>query len=187
MKIIIFSLGKIFIFISRIFNYFIKSTYKYKFERCGKNVYIGKHCIFTESNIVVGNDIYIGPYCIFQSTNSKIIINNHVMFGPGVNIHGGNHIINKIGSYMKSVEKKADFIDKDVVIEDDVWVGANAIILSGVTIGEGSVIGAGSIITKDVPPFTIIVGNPVRKSFPRWTEEQIKKHRKIINEKKNDR
>ena len=51
---------------------------------------------------------------------------------------------------------------KPVTIEDHVWIGARAIILSGVTIGEGAVIGAGAVVTKDIPPYSIAVGNPAR-------------------------
>jgi acetyltransferase-like isoleucine patch superfamily enzyme len=51
---------------------------------------------------------------------------------------------------------------KPVVVEDHVWIGARAIILPGVTLGEGCVIGAGAVVTKDVPPYTIAVGNPAR-------------------------
>jgi acetyltransferase-like isoleucine patch superfamily enzyme len=49
-----------------------------------------------------------------------------------------------------------------IAIEDDVWIGANAVILPGVTIGRGAVIGAGSVVTKDVAPYTICAGNPAR-------------------------
>jgi acetyltransferase-like isoleucine patch superfamily enzyme len=53
-------------------------------------------------------------------------------------------------------------ISKEVVIEDDVWLGYNVIVLPGVTIGKGSVIGAGSVVSKDIPPYSIAIGNPAR-------------------------
>lgn len=71
--------------------------------------------------------------------------------------------------------------DADITICDDVWIGQGAIILKGVTIGEGSVIGAGSVVTKDVPPYTIHVGVHAPGEYPRFTEEEIKKHREILN------
>ena len=67
----------------------------------------------------------------------------------------------------------------NIKIRNDVWIGATSTIMSGVTIGDGAVIGAGSTITKDVPPFAIVVGNPGRVVKYRFTEEQIENLLKI--------
>lgn len=61
----------------------------------------------------------------------------------------------------------------DVVIENDVWIGANATIMSGVTVGSGAVIGACSVVTKDVPPYCIVAGNPARVVKKRFADDQI--------------
>jgi len=110
------------------------------------------------------------------------------MFGPNVSIHGGDHRKDLIGVYMKdiSTNDKLPENDRDVVIGDDVWIGSNAIILKGVNIGEGSIIGAGSIVTKSIPPYTIIVGNKLQRSFPRWSKDQIEKHKLILNAKRKE-
>ena len=63
----------------------------------------------------------------------------------------------------------------DIIIENDVWIGAKATIMSGVTIHNGAVIGANSVITKDIPPYAIVVGNPGKIVKYRFTEEQIEK------------
>lgn len=63
----------------------------------------------------------------------------------------------------------------DIVIENDVWIGAKSIIMSGVTIHNGAVIGAGSVVTKDVEPYFIVVGNSARMTRKRFTDEQIEK------------
>lgn len=67
----------------------------------------------------------------------------------------------------------------DVVIGNDVWIGANALILSGVHIGDGAVIGACSVVTKDVEPYTIVAGNPAKMIRKRFDEETINKLLKI--------
>ena len=63
----------------------------------------------------------------------------------------------------------------NIIIQNDVWIGAKSTIMSGVKISNGSVVGAGSVVTKDVPPFAIVVGNPAKVVKYRFTEEQIEK------------
>ena len=70
--------------------------------------------------------------------------------------------------------------DQDVVIEEDVWCGANVTILKGVTIGRGSIIAAGAVVTKDVPPYSIAGGVPAKVIKTRWTQQQIAEHEKAL-------
>lgn len=102
------------------------------------------------------------------------------MFGPNVMIATGNHRIDVIGKYMIDVKEKREKDDEDVIIENDVWIGMNAMILKGVHIGEGSVIGAGAIVTKDIPPYSIVTSAGGTRIRPRFTEEDILRHKKII-------
>ncbi len=81
---------------------------------------------------------------------------------------------------MIDIKDKLPENDLDVVIEEDVWVGANVIILKGVTIGRGSVIAAGSIVTKNVEPYSIYAGVPARKIKERFSEEEISEHEKLM-------
>jgi virginiamycin A acetyltransferase len=63
----------------------------------------------------------------------------------------------------------------DIIIENDVWIGANSTIMSGIKIGNGAIVAAGSTVTKDVPPYAIVAGNPAKVVKYRFTEEQIEK------------
>lgn len=154
-----------------------------QFKHCGTDVYIGRNGIFTYRNISIGNDVFIGSNACLQSEHGEIIIGNHVMFGPNVHIHGGNHKHDQVGKYMKDVNDKKPGEDGVVRIGDDVWLGAGAIILKGVTIGEGSIIGAGSVITKNIAPYTIVVGALPRKEFNRFDDETLTVHQSILAEK----
>lgn len=162
-------------------DYCIRKYEKSLLNSCGKKVYIGKNCIMTYRNISIGNDVYIGANACLQSEHGKIEIGNKVMFGPGVHIHGGNHKFDVVGMYMKDIEKTED--DGVVKIDDDVWIGANAIILCGVHIGRGSIVGAGSIVTKDVPPYSIYTGAPACKIRKRFSDEDIVKHEKALTQR----
>lgn len=140
------------------------------FKRHGKNVKISRNSYFSYKNILLGDDVYIGPNAMFLSLIAEIIIGNKVMFGPNVTIITGDHRYDKQDVYMYDIsnDEKKEENDQDVIIEDDVWVGAGVIILKGVKIGKGSVIGAGSIVTKDIPPYTVFVGSPPVKSWLRF-------------------
>ena len=73
--------------------------------------------------------------------------------------------------------------DKDVIIDEDVWIGCNVTILKGVHIGRGSIVAAGSIVTRSVPVYSIVGGNPARVIKARWTIDDILEHEKLLYEK----
>jgi len=113
------------------------------------------------SCISIGDYVTIRPQSMLfagQKRNIEyLLIEDNVLIGSGVHIYCGNHIFEGNDKI-----KNLGHIFKKITIEKDSWIGANCIILSGITIGEGSVIGAGSIVTKNVPPFTIAYGNPIK-------------------------
>lgn len=134
-------------------------------------------------NISAGDDVFIGERAIFHASESGIRIGSKVMFGPSVTILGGDHRFDVIGEYMFDVKEKRPENDLEVVIEDDVWVGARVVILKGVRIGKGSVIGAGSVVTRSVPPYSIYTGSPAPRIRERWNSEQIAAHQALLDGK----
>lgn len=132
-----------------------------KFKKVGKGVKLCEGGVFTYKTISIGSDVFIGRNCCFQSEHGAITIGDHVMFGPGVNIHGGNHDISA-GDLPMTRRHKSGYMDGEVRIGNDVWIAANAIILPRVAIGDGAVVGAGAVVTKDVPPMAIVGGVPAR-------------------------
>ena len=153
---------------------------------CGENVKLANGCDLTYSHLHIGNNVYLGPFTFVISPVAHVYIGNSVMFGPNVTIISGNHRTDVIGEYMINVKENKTDSHKDIKIEDDVWIGANVIILKGVTIGRGSVIGAGSIITKDIEPYSIFVGVGKGKCSKRLEEEMIIEHEKIISSKNQE-
>ena len=135
---------------------------------------------YTFENIFVGDGVSLGYCPVLMAAKSKIRIGSHVMFGPEVVIVAGNHNTSEIGQVMSDVKNKRPEDDQDVVIDDDVWVGARAVILQGVNVGRGSIIGAGSIVNKSVPPYAIVAGNPARIIKFRWDVKTILEHEKGI-------
>lgn len=111
-----------------------------------KNVHLGSH-VYANFNLVLVDDTHI-------------YIGDHVMIGPNVVICTGTHPISP-----KLRLKQAQY-NLPVKIGNNVWIGANSVILPGVTIGDNTIIGAGSIVTKDIPENVIAVGNPCKVSRP---------------------
>ncbi|WP_345992284.1 acyltransferase [Chryseobacterium sp. Chry.R1] len=109
-------------------------------------------------NIKIESYVYIGPNS-FLSSYGKIHIKRGTIIGPNIIIHTANHnYINDI----KSIPYDKELIVKDVTIEENVWIGDSVIILPGINIGEGSIIAAGSVVTKNIPKFSIVGGNPAK-------------------------
>jgi acetyltransferase-like isoleucine patch superfamily enzyme len=104
-------------------------------------------------DITVGRNVFVNQNCTFYDLGGLDIADD-VMIGPNVSIITTGHPIEP--SQRRSV------VAKPIVIERNVWVAAGAIIIGGVTVGENSVVAAGSVVTKDVPPNTLVGGNPAR-------------------------
>ena len=157
---------------------FLSFFYKKCLASCGKNVTIKPSSSQFRGleNMFFGDDVNIPVGSTFFSTKAKLKIGNKVIFGPCPTIITGNHRIDLIGKYIFDVDGKLPENDEDVVIEDDVWVGANVTILKGVTIGRGAVIGACSLVCKDVMPYSIIGGIPAKALKWRFTIDQIINH-----------
>ena len=173
--------------IKKIFSHLINSLRIKKFRKHGKNIRIGGNPNIFYSNVECGNDIYIGPNAMFLCHLATIRIGDHVIFGPNVTIATGNHRTDYVGKWIDQVggSDKLPENDQPVTFVGDNWIGANATILKGVTINKGAIIGAGSVVTKDVPAYSIVVGNPARVVKMRFTEEQIKEHERLLQEKSN--
>lgn len=132
-------------------------------------------------NIIAGEPISIGPNCIIYTTRAKLIIKSHFVSGPNLTIITGDHhyVVGKFLDDIKDSDKIPEN-DQDVVIEEDVWCGANVVILKGVTIGRGSIVAAGSVVTKSCPPYSVIGGVPAKVIKRKFTEAQIIEHERIL-------
>lgn len=149
-----------------------------KFKNIGHNVHFGSKGVFVRpEEIYFGDNIYIGPN--FHISARQLFIGNNVMVGPNLVIECDNHIYKKVGKTM--YELRDNRIISAVKIENDVWIGANVIILPGSIVMEGSIIGAGSIITKQLPPYSVCVGSPCKAIKTRFDKDSLREHLAQIN------
>ena len=125
------------------------------------NVKVGYATTFSKHNLIHG-DVQIGRYC---------------QFGPyaaiNTNSHPTEYLTTYINKRLLTGAMYAHKTSKKVVIGNDVWIGKNAIILGGVTIGNGAIVAAGSVVTKDVDPYHIAAGVPARQIKKRFSDEII--------------
>lgn len=136
-------------------------------------------------NFIFGKQVNIGQNSTLYSTRAKLIIKGHFISGPGLTIITGDHHY-IVGRYLDDVtdNEKLPENDKDVIIEEDVWCGANVTILKGVRIGRGAIIAAGSVVTKDIPPYSICGGIPAKVIKQKFSPEEILIHEQLLNKVK---
>lgn len=130
---------------------------KKKLKLKDKNIGIFSDIIISNiSMIKFGDFIYIGEKAKIYG-KGNLFIGDHVIIGPNISVYTSVH--NYDSDYLPY-----GFQDKiaDVYIGESVWIGADVSLLPGVKIGEGAVVGLGSIVTKDVPPFSVVAGNPAK-------------------------
>jgi len=155
--------------------YYLRSFYRFK--GFGKNILLSKRGKFIRPNeIIFGNNIFIN--CSFHISARNLKFGSNIMIGPNLVIECDNHVFHHIGSTM--FENRSERNIGSVSIEDDVWIGANVVILPNVVVSEGCIIGAGSVITKSLPPYTICVGIPCRPLKKRFSLENMKIHLESI-------
>lgn len=152
---------------------------KFQFGFCGKNVIIHNPILIVNpQNVFLHDNTNIYGNATILTVNAKFTMKKNSGSAQGLTIVTGNHT-SDVGVWFKELRNIKDE-EKDVVIEEDVWVGANVTILAGVKIGRGSIIGASSVCRKNIPPYAIIVGNPAKVVGYRFTVEQVIEHEKIL-------
>lgn len=142
----------------------------------GRNFRVGRGAIIgAPHGLDIGHNVSVGPRSVIQVDGS---IGDFALIGMHVQIVGReDHAISEVGVPMalSTWAGSRDATPRDsVLIGRDVWIGASCVVLSGVSIGEGSVIGAGAVVTRDIPPFSIAVGNPARVIGSRFENDETR-------------
>ena len=123
---------------------------------CGSSFYLHTGAVMLyPNNIIIGDNVTINRFSVITAKD-KVIIGNNVLIGSHVIINSGNHVFSNVDI---PINQQGHSI-APIIIEDDVWIGSNACVLAGVTIGKGSVIGAGAVVTKNVEPYSVMGGVP---------------------------
>lgn len=145
-------------------------------KRLGKNVRFWRGVtVLHPENLSIGDDVLFNVGCHVQAS-SPVVVGNHSHFAPYCVLYGPLEVGDKCAVAAHTVfasightydQPDVPFVDlparkATIVLEDNVWIGANATILAGVRIGTGSIVGAGAVVTHDVEPYTVVGGVPAR-------------------------
>lgn len=159
-------------------------------HRCIKSVgpglHIGKGCRFWAARgISIGRQCYIGKEVVIE-TNASIgdyaLIASRVAF-VGRHDHGTDAlgVPMRFGPWVGAATAPESVQAESVVVEDDVWIGFGAIVLSGVRLGRGAVVAAGAVVVRDVQPYTIVAGSPARPVATRYAEPGLRaRHERMV-------
>jgi len=135
---------------------------------------------YLASGSTISRDLVLGPYSYIgpgASICKGVRAGKYVMFGPNVTIVGKDHNFDRVGTPIIFSGRP---IAKPTIIEDDVWVGACAVIVGGVVIGRGAIIAAGALVTKDVAPYSIVGGVPAKLIKYRMSEIERDVHDEML-------
>ena len=149
------------------------NTFSYTYSnngKIGKGIRVnGKLFVSSKNKLIIGNNVHIGDNCFFYS-NGGLTIGDNTHFSRNITIYTSNHNYNGTALPYDNTD-----VLKPVFIGKNVWIGMNVNIAPGVNIGDGAIIGIGSTVTKDVPEYTIVGGNPATK-----IKERDKEHYKTL-------
>jgi acetyltransferase-like isoleucine patch superfamily enzyme len=160
-----------------ILHYLKSYLFRYKWRKTNRHNGTQAINIFDRGKVTVGKKTY-GELCImtFSNTRSQLIIGNYCSIAGGVFfLLDSGHPIYSVSTYpfkVKCFGYEAEAICKgNIIVEDDVWIGTNSIINSGIKIGRGAIVAAGSVVVKNVEPYAIVGGNPAKFIKYRFDEK----------------
>lgn len=153
---------------------------------CGANVEFKNPVPTCAAKIYLYDNVHIYDKATFiLSGNGKFIMKKNSGAAQGLTVITGTHGF-KLGEWsMKYVQSRELDVEKDILVEEDVRIGANVTLLSGVTLGRGSIIGAGSVISRSIPPYAIVQGNPAEIVSYKFRPKEIIEHERQLYSKED--
>lgn len=146
----------------------------------GKNVDVQYPMYFTNpANVFLYDDTNIFSGATILTHTGKFIMKKHSGAAQGLTVVTGNHYT-KVGGWFKDYMRMGCDDEKDVVVEEDVWIGTNVTLLAGTHLGRGCVVGGGAVVRGKVPPYAVVIGNPAKIVGFKFTPEEVLQHEKVL-------
>lgn len=153
-----------------------------KFGYCADTVIITPPVFMGKlRNIFLYENTQIAANSFISATNAKFTIKANCCIAEHLTVHTGNHA-NVVGFFCTQITEanKPKGYDEDVLVENDVWIGCNVTLLSGVTVGRGAVIAAGAVVHRDIPPYAIAGGIPAKVIKFKFSIDEILRHESAL-------
>lgn len=152
-----------------------------KLGHCGKGAKLGEPSLLSDySKVLLYDNAQIDGGLKLISWTGRFIVKENSCSAIGLTVITGNHG-REIGKlFISTASKHSEDIEKDVVVEEDVWLGANVTLLSGVIVGRGATVGAGAVVRSNVPPYSIVTGNPAKVVGFCFKPEEVIEHEKAL-------
>lgn len=164
-----------------IYNCYVKSLDRSKFGKIDDTVHLAPPLTLSNpENVFLYGHNALRDAKIF-STNAKFIMKPYAGAAEGLRVSTGNHamIVGRFYRTIKENEKPAG-LDKDVVVEEDAWIGRNVTLLPGVIVGRGAIVGAGAVLRSSIPPYAIAIGNPAKVIGFKFSPQEVLEHEKFL-------
>lgn len=147
----------------------------------GHDLHVGTGCrLWAPELIAIGNGVYIGKEVLIECNaeigDGTLIANRVAMVGRHDHDFRAIGIPVRFSPWIGSTKTASRFHREKVVIEADVWIGFGATVLSGVRIGRGAIVAAGAVVSRDIPSYAIVAGNPAQVIGQRFSGEQVREH-----------
>lgn len=159
----------------------LKYKHRHRTARVDHNV-----CVFNSDNLYMAESTNLDAGAVIMNTRAKFIMKKWSGAAIGLFVVTGNHL-SVIGKSLKQVTDKDKEeldvnheMDKDIVVNEDVWIGSHVTLLSGAQIGRGGIVGSGCVLRGITPPYAVLVGNPAKVVGFRFTPEEIIEHEKAL-------
>lgn len=142
--------------------------------------------VVNPENLIMDEHTSLKRDNVIMNGRAKFIIKHNSGAAEELMVITGNHMsivgkfVTEVTNEVKDKEDTNHEYDRDVIIEEDVWIGARVSILQGVTVGRGCEIGTGTVLRNSTPPYSIVIGNPAKVVGFRFTPEEIVEHEKIL-------
>jgi acetyltransferase-like isoleucine patch superfamily enzyme len=151
------------------YNLGISYKSEFKTDACSRIEFLGYANVgryvlidaYENCNIIIGNEVYLGDFSIIRGARCKIHIGEYSIIGQGVKMLATNH--RYIDKALLVKNQDIDLSKNGISIGRDCWIGAGACILPGIEIGNGAIVGAMSVVTRNIDPYSVAVGNPAKQ------------------------